>query len=224
MNLVLFLSIFSYGSFIIEFSFNSFPLNDILFSFLFDYISLCFFFSVSLISSVIFLYRKFYLDSSPSSLVYINIRYTFLLSIFVLSIFFLVFSGSFLTVIVGWDGLGVVSFLLVVFYSNSSRLDSGLLTILTNRVGDCLFILRFLIIYSGGWFFIDFLLTPYFEGFVFLAVLACMTKRAQTPFSSWLPSAISAPTPVSSLVHSSTLVTAGVYLIIRFNFLFDSFY
>lgn len=211
-------------SLIIEFSFFNFYYNDLPFSFLFDYLSFLFFSVVCLISSVVFLFRGFYFSYSLGVLDFFISRYFFLLSLFVFSIFFLVFSSSFLVVMIGWDGLGLVSFLLVVYYNSPRSLDSGVVTVLTNRVGDCLFILRFLIMFGGGWFFLDFLASPYFFGFSFLVGLGCFTKSAQIPFSSWLPMAMAAPTPVSSLVHSSTLVTAGVYLIVRFNFLLSELY
>lgn len=118
----------------------------------------------------------------------------------------------------GWDGLGVVSFLLVIYYNNPSRVDSGVITVLINRFGDCLFILRTMLIFYTGIFNLDFLWNQYFVIFSLLVCVGAITKRAQVPFSSWLPAAIAAPTPVSSLVHSSTLVTAGIFLIIRFNY------
>ena len=209
------------SSFLIEFFLPFSILGELPISFFFDYVSFFFFSFVSLISRVVFLYRKFYMEESFSRFYYLNSRFFFLLFLFVISIMVLVFSGSWVVVMVGWDGLGLVSFLLVIFYNNSTRLDSGLITVFTNRLGDCFFILSFIFIFYCGWFFIDYFSFYSSIFFCLVVFLGCVTKSAQLPFSSWLPAAMAAPTPVSSLVHSSTLVTAGVYLLIRFNFLLD---
>jgi NADH-ubiquinone oxidoreductase chain 5 len=96
-----------------------------------------------------------------------------------------------------------------------------MLTALSNRICDvALLIVIAWIINFGGWnyvFYLNFLNDSFDMGLIsLLVVLAAMTKSAQIPFSSWLPAAMVAPTPVSALVHSSTLVTAGVYLLIPF--------
>jgi NADH-ubiquinone oxidoreductase chain 5 len=108
----------------------------------------------------------------------------------------------------------------VVFYSNSSSLESGLITVFRNRLGDVFFLLSFLFFYLSGRSSFDFFSYDFLCFFVFLVFFGSITKRAQVPFSAWLPAAMAAPTPVSSLVHSSTLVTAGVYVLIRFNYIF----
>ncbi len=100
------------------------------------------------------------------------------------------------------------------------RLDSGLITVFRNRVGDVFFLLSFfLFLESGQWTFDLFFFSVPFWFLVFL-FFGRITKRAQIPFSAWLPAAMAAPTPVSSLVHSSTLVTAGVFVLIRYHYLF----
>jgi len=118
------------------------------------------------------------------------------------------FSTMFCTLI-GWDLLGVTSFFLVIYYKNRKSLGSGMLTALSNRVGDALFliILGLRLSHAGGLSHLQ---------LICLIALA-ITKRAQYPFSSWLPAAIAAPTPVRCLVHSRTLVTAGVYVLLRYN-------
>lgn len=183
-----------------------------------DYLSFFFFFCVSLISMVVFSYRKFYMGNSFYFLDLDSNRFLYLLFFFVSSIFFLVFSGSWFTLILGWDGLGLTSFLLVIYYNNFTRLRGGLLTFLVNRMGDSFFIVSFICIRRVGWYSFEYLISGGIF-FCFLVVLGAFTKRAQFPFSAWLPAAMAAPTPVSSLVHSSTLVTAGVYVLIRLNWL-----
>nr|AJQ21368.1 NADH dehydrogenase subunit 5 [Doryteuthis opalescens] len=144
-------------------------------------------------------------------------RFVLTVMLFVLSMNFLIFIPSLVSLLLGWDGLGLVSFCLVIYYQNSKSLAAGMLTVLMNRVGDC-FILSAVasMIVLGHW---NVLCLWEFNGFVWMnlfIMIAGMTKSAQIPFSSWLPAAMAAPTPVSALVHSSTLVTAGVFLFIRF--------
>jgi NADH-ubiquinone oxidoreductase chain 5 len=96
--------------------------------------------------------------------------------------------------------------------------------VFTNRVGDAFLLVSFLFFFTGGFFgrFVGIFHAQ--SAFFTCFFLGVITKRAQIPFSSWLPAAMAAPTPVSSLVHSSTLVTAGVYMLIRYNFLFFRFF
>lgn len=188
---------------------------------LLDYIS-CFFLRVVLcISSNVIWYRKSYIHSDLNA----N-RFIILVLGFVISIILLIVSPNILRILLGWDGLGLISYCLVIYYPSKKSRSAGILTVLSNRVGDVCILL------SIGWFTLigDFnilcwnLTSTLDETYwlPLLVMIAAITKRAQIPFSAWLPAAIAAPTPVSALVHSSTLVTAGVYLLIRFSFLLES--
>lgn len=165
--------------------------------------SLRFFSLLRLISGSVFCWSYYYIDSE------INYRRFLSLVIrFVSSIVLLIFFARLFGALIGWDGLGVTSFLLVIYFKNRKSLGSGIITALTNRLGDgFLLVLLALRLFPGN---SSYLTTT-------LLILTAMTKSAQFPFSSWLPAAIAAPTPVRALVHSSTLVTAGIYLLIRFN-------
>nr|YP_010577070.1 NADH dehydrogenase subunit 5 [Tristichotrochus unicus]UZN92188.1 NADH dehydrogenase subunit 5 [Tristichotrochus unicus] len=144
-------------------------------------------------------------------------RFTGLVMMFVLSMNLLVFIPNLVALLIGWDGLGIVSFALVVYYQNVKSLSAGMLTALANRVGDVMLLLSIgFCVIQGHWNILFMWDNSLSFLVVFCVVVAGMTKSAQIPFSSWLPAAMAAPTPVSALVHSSTLVTAGVFLLIRF--------
>lgn len=173
-----------------------------------------------MISSIVIYYRKSYIEGEKNSFIFI-----ILIVLFVVSIMLLIVRPNIVRILLGWDGLGLVSYLLVIYYQNVKRYNAGILTVLSNRIGDVIILISIgIIINLSRWnyyFFREFIFNDIkFIGLI--VILAGITKRAQIPFSSWLPAAIAAPTPVSSLVHSSTLVTAGVYLLIRFFPLFNN--
>jgi NADH-ubiquinone oxidoreductase chain 5 len=144
-------------------------------------------------------------------------RFTVLVILFVASINILIYIPHLIILLLGWDGLGLVSFILVIYYQNPKSLAAGIITALTNRIGDAILLISIAWALNQGHWNILHIWQSNESMYISLAILlAAITKRAQIPFSRWLPAAMAAPTPVSALVHSSTLVTAGVFLLIRF--------
>nr|AMW67898.1 NADH dehydrogenase subunit 5 [Heterosmylus sp. YW-2016] len=203
----------------IEWELVSLNSNSILMTFLFDWMSLLFMSFVLFISGMVILYSKEYMDNDFN----IN-RFISLVLMFVLSMMFLIISPNLISILLGWDGLGLVSYCLVIYYQNVKSYNAGMITALSNRIGDVALLMAIAwMLNYGSWNFIFYLecslQSVEMEIIGVMIILAAMTKSAQIPFSSWLPAAMAAPTPVSALVHSSTLVTAGIYLLIRFNIL-----
>nr|AZL35888.1 NADH dehydrogenase subunit 5 [Okiscarta uchidae] len=190
-------------------------------SIIFDWMSLIFMSFVLFISSLVIYYSIEYMHGDFN----VN-RFFYLVMMFVLSMMFLIISPNLISILLGWDGLGLISYCLVIYYQNNNSYVAGMLTCLMNRVGDLALLMSIAWMMDfGSWHYVFYLnKMNNFSFLVLMILLASLTKSAQLPFSSWLPAAMAAPTPVSALVHSSTLVTAGVYLLIRFNYLIYNFY
>nr|YP_010834656.1 NADH dehydrogenase subunit 5 [Coryphella verrucosa]WFQ82024.1 NADH dehydrogenase subunit 5 [Coryphella verrucosa] len=200
---------------ILEFELFSLSGIPFTFSLILDKISVSFSMVVTLISGSVFFFSNKYMEEDPFST-----RFIWILLSFVISMNFLIFSGSIFFLLLGWDGLGITSFALIIYYESSESQMAGFQTLMINRIGDVIIVLSFFLFCCGGQFTIFALSDQvfYVSGVVTLLAVAALTKSAQFPFSSWLPAAMAAPTPVSALVHSSTLVTAGIFLIIRLSY------
>lgn len=214
--LLRFYFIFHQNSIFIEWSLNRLA-HSFTWTIILDFTALLFLRTVLFISRNVIWYRQSYLRSDKDA-----DRFILLVFGFVISICLLITRPNMITILLGWDGLGLISYCLVIYYPTKKSSRAGMLTVLRNRVGDiCLLLLIGWFSVFGDYSFLVWSWTEtslnHIEWVSFLVIFGAITKRAQIPFSAWLPAAMAAPTPVSALVHSSTLVTAGVYLLIRFS-------
>jgi NADH-quinone oxidoreductase subunit L len=160
-------------------------------------------------------------------------RFFAYLNLFMFFMSVLVLASNFLLLFVGWEGVGLASYLLIGFYfRKDSAANAGKKAFIVNRIGDFGFLLAmFLIVRQFG--SLDFTnvfntisVTPGWNGGILTAialllVLGAVGKSAQIPLYVWLPDAMEGPTPVSALIHAATMVTAGVYMVARCHTLFD---
>jgi len=159
-------------------------------------------------------------------------RYFAYLNLFVFFMLILILGANFPAMFVGWEGVGLCSYLLIGFwFENKPFADAGKKAFIVNRIGDFGFLIAMFMIFhaTGSLNFVDvFHEAPHlFEvggttiTLITLAMfLGCTGKSAQIPLYTWLPDAMAGPTPVSALIHAATMVTAGVYLVARSNVLF----
>nr|ADZ47921.1 NADH dehydrogenase subunit 5 [Xenophyes cascus] len=205
---------------IMEWVLVNFNSTSISFTVILDWMSLVFTSVVCLVSFSVVLYSESYMSGD----LYMN-RFIILVSLFVLSMVLLILSPNLMGILVGWDGLGLISYCLIIYFQNSYSCRAGMLTALINRLGDAALIIGICWMMNYGcWHYLFYGGSCFSSYIMFFILLASFTSSAQIPFSSWLPAAMAAPTPVSALVHSSTLVTAGIYLIIRFSSGLDLYY
>lgn len=185
----------------------------------FDSLTVSMLIPVLIVSSLVHIYSIGYMSEDPH-----NQRFFSYLSLFTFMMVILVTANNYLLMFVGWEGVGVCSYLLVCFwFTRIAANQSSLSAFLTNRVGDCfLTIGMFAILWAFGNldYATVFSLAPYMNENVVTFVGIClligaMAKSSQVGLHVWLPMAMEGPTPVSALIHAATMVTAGVYLLMR---------
>ena len=202
--------------------------------FVIDSVSIIVVFVVTFISTIVHFYSIVYMQNDPH-----KIRFFALLSMFTFFMIVLVLSANVIMLYIGWEGVGLSSFLLISFwFTRVSAVKAALKAILINKIGDLLIIFSasLLVFYAKGSTLIsNFGFTvaekagaaEITSNFYVLDLIACtlvvsaFVKSAQIFFHTWLADAMEGPTPVSALLHAATMVTAGVYLVIRFSYIIE---
>ncbi|YP_007890032.1 NADH dehydrogenase subunit 5 (mitochondrion) [Naegleria fowleri] len=201
------------------------------FNFLFDSLTVSMLSVVTLISFLVHIYSIEYMKDDPH-----QIRFFSYISIFTFFMVILVTAGNLVQLFIGWEGVGLCSYLLINFwYSRIDANKSSIMAMVTNKVGDlCLLISFSAIFYLYNSFDYSVIFSSYMIQALSLEVdlylfsivgvffiLGAVGKSAQLGLHIWLPEAMEGPTPVSSLIHAATMVTAGIFLVIRCSFIFE---
>jgi len=202
--------------------------------FLFDSLTVTMLIIVTSISTLVHIYSIEYMKEDPHLT-----RFMSYLSFFTFFMIILVTADNFLQMFIGWEGVGLCSYLLINFwYGRIQANKAALKAMFINRIGDFSLILSILIIFNTFKtldYYTVFALIPYFldtkiyfftsinllDLICFLIFVGAVGKSAQIGLHTWLPDAMEGPTPVSALIHAATMVTAGVFLIARCSFLFE---
>jgi NADH-quinone oxidoreductase subunit L len=179
------------------------------------------------VGSLIHLFSVGYMKEDPG-----YARYFAYLNLFVVFMLVLVLGSSFPVMFIGWEGVGLCSYLLIGFWFNDKvNADAGKKAFIVNRIGDFGFLIAMFLIWNtlGTLTFTGMVEkapsvfssgSPVITAITLFLFLGCTGKSAQIPLYTWLPDAMAGPTPVSALIHAATMVTAGVYLVARTNVLF----
>lgn len=200
---------------------------DIGFSFQLDQLSALFLLIITGIGSLIHIYSAAYMheENSPHFA-----RYFAFLNLFVFSMLLLVMGSNFLVMFIGWEGVGLCSYLLIGYwFGNATYNNAAKKAFVMNRIGDLGFLLAIfwmLAQFGSLEFSTVFSKAPeakvaVLTGITLLLFIGAMGKSAQIPLYTWLPDAMAGPTPVSALIHAATMVTAGVYMIARSNIMYS---
>lgn len=234
--IILFEILFNQNIIIIDF-YNLFIINEIKINigFLFDSLTSIMLLVVIGISTFVHIFTAGYMSHDP-----FIVRFYTYLGFFTFFMVILITSDNFLQLFVGWEGVGVCSYLLINFWYNRVAANKAAIkAMLMNRIADVFFIfaiililfyfktVNYIIVFSLIDFlqyvtlFIFFMEIKIIDLILFLLFLGAIGKSAQIGLHTWLPDAMEGPTPVSSLLHAATMVTAGVFLLIRCSFIFE---
>ena len=196
------------------------------FGFLIDQLSLMMVMIITGIGSLIHLYSIGYMSHDKGFY-----KFFTYLNLFIFSMLLLVMGSNYLILFIGWEGVGLCSYLLIGFwYTNEEYGKAARKAFIMNRIGDLALLIGIFMIASqtnavdylsikqnAGQFELDGTIIIFITSSLFIGATG---KSAQVPLYTWLPDAMAGPTPVSALIHAATMVTAGIYLVVRSNFLF----